>query len=495
MLPLPYCLRTARRLWHQDFTERCAELPAQVRKRTLTAPDGTTRDQVYAVPQKVAPTTCKDTGSLLLKMALDAADRARRAPQLAGFSAPTSTASTPPPPPPIFVNAPALGRKRTLADRTLRTHLRQLEKMGFIVARKFHGTRSDIELTINPKYLWKTLPEAVQNAVDSVFSDTRPHAGLGADGTEFPLKALVTQATGESATYECGLVAAAGGTAAALATPSGNTGPQVTPPGAQRRRQRGAEKTSTGAARRRADSTESPALGLQRAFVVGFWGYARQKLYPSTFFSEEQNRKALNTCWAGVFGKFTAQLTEKEWETYHSEALQRVDLVVEWLGRNPDKCIPAPFAEIVAAAFFSQSRRRRYKVRSLTPRARACSWRVPLVCCTAWCKAWAWRLRTLARLGPARGGGGGAASRASAWAMAGPLMLRPSVSSSTRCSTLRNSCRLPGQEWRSSACWAAAHRVYVCPGARRCSKPSASSSTSAPRSRSGGNSSGKALRR
>ena len=86
---------------------------------------------------------------------------------------------------------------------------------------------------------------------------------------------------------------------------------------------------------------------MQRGYVTGFWDYARRRLYAARSFSEEQIRRTRNAIWAGVYAGFPDTLSEREWDAYHTEALQRVDLVVEWLGRHPEKYLPAPYAEIV----------------------------------------------------------------------------------------------------------------------------------------------------
>ena len=81
---------------------------------------------------------------------------------------------------------------------------------------------------------------------------------------------------------------------------------------------------------------------------MAFWAYARPLLYAGVAFDEEQHRKAQNAIWYGLFGGFDGRLTAAEYGLYHQQALERVDLVADWLKRDPGRYLPMPYAEVVA---------------------------------------------------------------------------------------------------------------------------------------------------
>lgn len=353
MLPLPFTLATARRRAHAHIEQATAQLPLQVRHRIVT--DRITKEkrhETYAVQPKAVPTTCKDLLSFLCKLALRAVEETNRQPTFEFTPAPAVAPGEAVPlaqVPTISVNCKSLARLRGMSDRTIRTHINLLRELGAIVAKHWHGTRSNFELVLNPDFLWRTPENDVKNGVDSVFESTRLSSILTSQGTEFPVSvAFETLETSERAIErEEKLLAqrTPDGAAPQLATLAGNPGPQAAPKPAPD----SPERASGGAAGAEPSPAPAPALSRTQLYLVrSLWAYARPLLYAGQHFDAEQEWKAHTAILNGVFGAFGPDLTEAQWELYHAQALLRVDLVTEWLARNPGRFIPAPYAELVA---------------------------------------------------------------------------------------------------------------------------------------------------
>ena len=358
MLPLPLTLAKARRLWHQDFEAQCDALPLQLRCRTHRAKvdaDGrvvqAARTERYYVQPKAAPATAKNLCSDLILLSIRALERQNRE----GLDLGPAGADGKPPVPSISVNCKMLAQRCSMSARSVRTHLDLLLKLGAITAKAWHGTRADFELWINPKYLWQT-PE---NAVDSAENALHIGAILQGEATKFPLSvAFETPETRKLETSPGEKLlpheASAGPAGEGLATLTGNTGPQADPepaPATPETAAPGPRREPRAHARKKALAAPTPPptgpTRAQKQFVMSLWAYARPRLYADRAFDEAQHAKAQNALWYGVFGGFRAALSEREWGLYHQQALERVDLVVDWLKRHPGRYLPAPYAELV----------------------------------------------------------------------------------------------------------------------------------------------------
>jgi hypothetical protein len=371
MLPLPLTLAKARRLWHQDFDTQCDAMPLQLRTRTLKAKldaDGRVvepaRTEHYYVQPKAAPSTTKDLFTDLVFMSVRALEQQNRA---LGFDFNQHGTDAAPEVPAIAVNCKQLGKRRRLSSRTIRTHIDLLLKMGAITRKVWHGTRANFELWINPKYVWQTPEMPVESDLDRL----QIGSILQGEPTKFPLSvAFETLETRklevgngdkllphEASAAEIELVT----TAPAVfgletqATLTRNTGPQADPElptQASETASAGARHKTRAAARKQAQSAPvAPQTGIsrekQKQLVMALWAYARQQLYADVAFDAQQHAKAQNAIWAGVFCKFQQGLTPREWELYLQQALERVDLVRDWVKARHYR-LPAPYAEVVA---------------------------------------------------------------------------------------------------------------------------------------------------
>ena len=88
-------------------------------------------------------------------------------------------------------------------------------------------------------------------------------------------------------------------------------------------------------------------ISQQLAWVAAFWDKARARLYPGVSFTSGQHELAVEAIWNGVYGAFGLGKSAAECALYHQHALARIDLVAGWLGRDPDRYLPAPYAEHV----------------------------------------------------------------------------------------------------------------------------------------------------
>ncbi|MCC2546441.1 hypothetical protein LJY25_08290 [Hymenobacter sp. BT175] len=319
------------------------QLQPQLRRRIVKGVEET-----YLVTPKPISDGAQSTARVLHRMALQAVEEARAVP----FLLTTTATDAEPTPPPVAVNNETLAKIRKVSGRTIRQHLRELMSIGFIVKRRFRGTKANFELWISTKFLWKTDSQAL----NSQSSENRTKAGEAAfvepTSTKLPLiQSLVKQDTSEIEIAHVDKLV----TNPEQATLTGNTGPRHTQearPTApkQPRQAKQTEKESKGAGGAAArPAAANPALeALRREMVTQTFHYAWKLIYPERSFSEHEQRKSLEAIRAGVYRNFEAALTEAQWNQYHDEVFQRIDLAAAYFRRHTNKFAPSPFAEFVA---------------------------------------------------------------------------------------------------------------------------------------------------
>ncbi|WP_185282900.1 HTH domain-containing protein [Hymenobacter sp. NBH84] len=301
----------------------------------------------YLVPPKAVSDGAQATGRVLLKWQLEAISEARQVPflrlQVATDAAPT--------PPPVATNCEELARYRNVSGRTIRNHLRELETCGVIVRRKFRGTHADFELWLSTKLLWKTDSAALQPMPVEESTLAEQAEVVLPSGTNFPLiEGLEKQYKEE---IEIGpvdkLVSDAAGSSL-----TGNTGPRHTPKPTENGphaalKAPSAEKESEkpGGAAAPAHVEKPQWLSTCREMAAEFYQKALRVLYARCSYSEQEHRQIKLAIWQGVYHGFGAQLTPRQWHTYHDQALERLDLAAGYFRRHPDKFAPKPYAEFV----------------------------------------------------------------------------------------------------------------------------------------------------
>jgi hypothetical protein len=341
LLPLPYTLRSAYGRFAQFLKRLRSQLPLQVRQRTVKG-----QKEHYLVRPKAISDGAQATARVLLVWAIDAIEQLRRVPLL--LEPATDARATPPP---VATNNERLAAFRQVSARAIRDHLRELQKIGFIARKVFRGTKANFEVYLAAEFVWNTAPAAQKGPKQAKI------AALATPGpaTKVPLSVSLEKQDKEE--IEIGLVEKLGTPSApsGAGALTGNTGPQA-----------GAKPAPTSPAAPR-QATKEPAGGAaaaqlqaeRLALVVQAWHYAWKRIYPSRNFDEAEQHKALQAMWYGVYRGFGPQLTAGEWQRYHEQVLQRLDLAAAYFERYPNKFAPSPFAEfVVGTGYFDAENQR-----------------------------------------------------------------------------------------------------------------------------------------
>jgi hypothetical protein len=77
------------------------------------------------------------------------------------------------------------------------------------------------------------------------------------------------------------------------------------------------------------------------------WESAKLLIYPNQRWTVQQERKALNAIWTGVYGGFQADLNDEQWEAFHQKVLRRIELVKIYLDLHSNYQVAMPYAEII----------------------------------------------------------------------------------------------------------------------------------------------------
>ncbi|GAB2954640.1 hypothetical protein GCM10027048_20160 [Hymenobacter coalescens] len=350
MLPTPYTLTRAFGAASALLDQLKARLTPQLRTRTVYVPvaDGSTVPQLqrYYVTPKPCSDGAQATLRLLLRLQLEAIRLVRQTPFLL-----EPATDGPPVPPPVSTNNEALARTRKVSSRAIRDHLAELTRIGVIVRRHFRGTNANFELWISTNLLWETDSAAAQHKPAQTRSKA-PEAVLAPAGaTKVPhIVGQDKQGKKEIDTAVDSLK-----TITAVLALTGNTGPQPaakpapTPPTPPRQAgQPAKEINGAGGAAAPATPPELLPVDEARDLVRRCWRYAKSTVYRGLPLSAHQEQKAEEAIWYGVYGGFGDALTRGQWERYHAQVIQRLNLVQGYLRRHPTKFLPMPFAEFVA---------------------------------------------------------------------------------------------------------------------------------------------------
>ncbi|MGI4862961.1 MAG: hypothetical protein ACRYFZ_03505 [Janthinobacterium lividum] len=330
MLPLPNTQRSAFGKFAAYLKKLQSELPAQLRTRTVKG-----QVQHYLVRPKAISDGAQATARLLLVYAIHAVEELRRVPLL--LEAATDEAPHQRTPPPISTNNESLARARNVSSRAIRDHLQELLKIGFITRKTNHGWQANFELCLAPEFVWQKVAQLAPEAPKK-----RQYAPAAASAPATKVPPFVSLEKQDKKEIEIGQVEKL-----VSATPSdvltGNTGPQAgskpapTPPATPRQ----ATKSGQGG------GAPAERQAERLAWVLQAWHYAWKRLYPSRHFDEAEQGKALEAMWYGTYFGFGKAATEAEWQRYHDQVLQRIDLAAAYFERHPNKFAPSPFAEFV----------------------------------------------------------------------------------------------------------------------------------------------------
>lgn len=277
--------------------------------------------------------------------------------------------------PGLLTNSVEIGARRSCTDRTARTHVRKLQKIGLISQYKFRGSRHDFELWINPEILWTT----PQTAVDDASESAPQTASIGQILKNFPHKVTVNHSNNETETIECSHVEHGDGLSAEALGKHGDdnhgNSERQQPKSAENEPERHStpqgyivsEGGAAGAAENGAytarvrdkmagknptkapnpanfQRTDEQKRAILEGYLSSFWTYAKKVLYPSRSFQAYEEKAALDSIRRGVYLNFEVDITEKQWDQVQDAFYQRLNLVAKYYQRHTDKYIPEPFA-------------------------------------------------------------------------------------------------------------------------------------------------------
>jgi hypothetical protein len=345
MLPALRTLASAKLAWHRTASTTA---PGAIPTTHTRLVRGELR-RVVRRAKKLVSNGAKVTGDILLSMVYRAAQRLVGTPRLWSSVVMTDTGVAELPP--IHTNSVELGEKRDVTDRTIRTHLSELKRCGFISRYQYRGTNARYVVWINPHFVWETPQQPLQAEKMSP-----PEAAfLGGNGKNLPHTEILEslEAPKDDIRGVDKLVTPARAIAAEQNwNPlSGSAGPQPgCEPGTEGQK---AGAGAAGGARRAKFYGEAQARGTgarevkKQALTLAFWSYAKATVYKKVVFNEAAEAKALAAIQAGVFHDF-ANGEPAQWEEWLKPLLRRLELAADWLARNPSHWAPAPYAEVVA---------------------------------------------------------------------------------------------------------------------------------------------------
>jgi len=345
MLPALRTLASAKLAWHRTAATTAPGALPTTHTRTVR---GEVR-QVVRRAKRLVSNGAKVTGDILLGMVYRAAQRLVGTPALWSSVVMTDTGVAELPA--IHTNSVELGEKRDVTDRTIRTHLAELKRCGFISRYQYRGTNARYVVWINPNFVW----EAPQQPLKAEKTSASETALLAGQRKNLPHTEILESL--EAPKYDITDVEKLVIPTRATATEqnwnplSGSAGPQPgCEPGTEGQK---SGAGAAGAARRAKFYGEAQARGTgarmaaAKAQVEAFWSYAKATVYKKVVFNEEAERKAKNAIWAGVFYNFE-QGEPAQWQQWLKPLLRRLELAADWVARNPGHWVPEPYAEVVA---------------------------------------------------------------------------------------------------------------------------------------------------
>ncbi|WBO86267.1 helix-turn-helix domain-containing protein [Hymenobacter yonginensis] len=254
--------------------------------------------------------------------------------------------------PPLAVNARQLMERRGLSEVTLRAHLRQLQRAGLIVARKFRGTRANFHVWIDPAFVWEVPVESLPEAVEG--HSTAPAAGpfSGPNHKNLSLTEVLEPLESQQekvVQVDKSLLGQKTGTP--LLEPGGRAeaGPADAGQAAKGRHQgRAAARVA-----RQAPLAPDAALAARKArageLVARFFQYARTMLYAQLPpFSAQEQQWAQQAIWEGQYRPALEFAPEQHWDRIHELLLRRVDQAYWYFQRHPEAYPALPWAEVHA---------------------------------------------------------------------------------------------------------------------------------------------------
>ncbi|MCA8830490.1 hypothetical protein [Hymenobacter pini] len=249
--------------------------------------------------------------------------------------------------PSILVDARQLMQKRSLTERTMRTHLAQLIDIGFIVRKKWHGRQRSFELWINPDFILKPAQNPPEMLDEPAVGQATSCAEDATTGTKFPVNELPDLP--ETQKYEIG-----GCGKNASDDEAERPFPETEGRQAGRKGPHASEWGTGGGGGRQPALPPAvdkwPAVGENQAKYAGYlteaWLKAQACVYPGIRFNEQQQQLAQQAILRGVYAGF--QDPHFNYDAYHRGVLRRLELVELHFARHQGRYKAGmPWAEMI----------------------------------------------------------------------------------------------------------------------------------------------------
>lgn len=333
--------------WHLRVDTLWVHAPTYTHERKCA--DGTRKFITRRGPRLVCD-GAKTTGDILIKRARRQVERMLRSSLLYNVLVTDTGVQMPS----VLVNARELNEQRSLTERTMRNHLAQLQKVGLITRKKWHGTNASFELWINPEFVWDNAQNGGEKQTAADFIAPTKAVELSPKSNKFPH----TEAFHETSSQETLKVLVGDVHKYHADDFSGNPsqeaeGDNQAPGDAGQASKRGQGGRGATPAAPKASAQQDAATAARtaqnEAYVASAWGYAKALIYYNQLFSPEQEAKARQAIFSGVYGGFPTGYAD--WENYHAGVLRRIELVQEHYARRQyrgEKCYaPLPWAELI----------------------------------------------------------------------------------------------------------------------------------------------------
>lgn len=345
--------------WYAFTAKLNAQQPIEVRTRLVRVQNINTKvPKRFEVKKKAITISVTDTGAYLLHLYIQNYWQIRGNPVLRQAYADGTLPS-------LFVNCVTLARKRNCSDRTIRNHVNKLLKIGLLSRKKFHGTKHDFELWIDPKFLFpEPLPPTYK------FSKKSPSiVPKETPSNNFPLSTTLELSTRVETTtkqveksgaalpqYALPVGEGTGDTSSAL-FPSDRephqarkgqpealnaSSPEHFP--AQLRKLGGAEPASPKSPIMAQKPTTPNLPQWQIDLINSFWQYAKRKLYRFKSFSDSEERAAMNAIFTGVYNRFQYPKDLNQWVEFQHNALFSLDIAHAYYRKRPKEYPGDPYS-------------------------------------------------------------------------------------------------------------------------------------------------------
>lgn len=273
--------------------------------------------------------------------------------------------------------------RQNISDRTARRHIRELQKIGVIVAYKFHGSRSDFEVEICPEILYGELRKPILLVNKADFTEkslTEIPSFQDKNDTNCPDKLTMgIMENKNKATYKAeksqklrlrdGKPGLAKGNVtkgqtyepvASMVKKGGGGGGEIS------------ENFTYDGWRKEPNLWRPPVAGgkflalerWQQHYVQAFWKYAKRELYGSAKYTPYEEFAAMDAITEGVYKRiFDVNASDRQVSKFHRTKLQALRIAKKYYEKNTKHYPGQPYSVFVAGkGYFDYDNPKGFKV-------------------------------------------------------------------------------------------------------------------------------------